>query len=140
MVFPLFEDIKSIRVMAVVVPQIVPPNHLNREFVVNTPDTSWVTDITYIRTWQGWLYLAVVFDLYSRKVIGWSIKSTLAKDIVLDALLMAVWRRRPNEPVIIHSDQGSQYSSGDWQKFCQKHNLVPSMYESSWKLLGQCCC
>ena len=52
-------------------PQIVPPNHLNREFVVNTPDTSWVTDITYIRTWQGWLYLAVVLDLYSRKVIGW---------------------------------------------------------------------
>lgn len=83
-------------------PQIVPPNHLNREFVVNTPDTfrndvSQVTDITYIRTWQGWLYLAVVLDLYSRKVIGWSMKPTLAKDIVLDALLMAVWRRRPNE-------------------------------------------
>ena len=108
-------------------PPIVPPNHLNREFAVSTPDTSWVTDITYIRTWQGWLYLAVVLDLYSRKVIGWSMKPTLAKDIVLDALLMAVWRRRPNEPVIIHSDQGSQYSSGDWQKFCQKHNLVPSM-------------
>lgn len=72
-------------------PQIVPPNHLNREFVVNMPDTSWVTDITYIRTWQGWLYLAVVLDLYSRKVIGWSMKSTLAKDIVLDALLMTVW-------------------------------------------------
>ena len=94
---------------------------------MSTPDTSWVTDITYIRTWQGWLYLAVVLDLYSRKVIGWSMKPTLAKDIVLDALLMAVWRRRPNEPVIIHSDQGSQYSSGDWQKFCQKHNLIPSM-------------
>jgi len=108
-------------------PQIVPPNHLNREFVVNTPNTSWVTDITYIRTWQGWLYLAVMLDLYSRKVIGWSMKPTLAKDIVLDALLMAVWRRRPDEPVIIHSDQGSQYSSGDWQKFCQKHNLIPSM-------------
>ena len=115
-------------------PQIVPLNHLNREFVVNTPDTSWVTDITYIRTWQGWLYLAVVLDLYSRKVIGWSMKPTLAKDIVLDALLMAVWRRRPNEPVIIHSDQGSQYSSGDWQKFCQKHNLIPSM---SRRGLGQ---
>lgn len=77
-------------------PQIVPPKHLNREFVVNTPDTlrndvSQMTDITYIRTWQGWLYPAVVLDLYSRKVIGWSMKSTLAKDIVLDALLMAVW-------------------------------------------------
>lgn len=113
-------------------PQIVPLNHLNRKFVVNTPNTfrndlSQVTDITYIRTWQGWLYLAVVLDLYSRKVIGWSMKPTLAKGIVLDALLMAVWRRRPNEPVIIHSDQGSQYSSGDWHKLCQKHNLVPSM-------------
>ena len=62
-----------------------------------------MTDITYIRTWQGWLYLAVVLDLYLRKVIGWSMKPTLAKDIVLDTLLMAVWRRRPNESVIIHS-------------------------------------
>lgn len=84
---------------------IVPPNHLNREFIVNTPDTlrnsvSQVTDITYIRTWQGWLYLAVVLDLYSRKVIGWSMKPTLAKDIVLDALLMEVWRRRASDPVI----------------------------------------
>ena len=108
-------------------PPIAMPNHLNREFAVNAPDTSWVTDITYIRTWQGWLYLAVVLDLYSRKVIGWSMKPTLAKDIAIDALLMAVWRRRPIKPVIIHSDQGSQYSSGDWQKFCQKHNLTPSM-------------
>jgi len=119
-------------------PQIVPPNHLNREFVVKTPDTlrnsvSQVTDIIYIRTWQGWLYLAVVLDLYSRKVIDWSMKPTLAKDIVLDALLMAVLRRRPNESVrFIHSlaqqcCSGSQYSSGDWQKFCQKYNLVPNM-------------
>jgi putative transposase len=113
MVLLLFEDIISIKAMVVVRPQIVPPNHLNREFVVNTLDTlrnsvSQVTDITYIRTWQGWLYLAVVLDLYSRKVIGWSMKPTLCKDIVLDALLMVVWRRRPNEPVIIHSDQGSQ--------------------------------
>lgn len=59
-----------------------------------------MTDITYIRTWQGWLYLAVVLDLYSRKVIDWSMKPTIAKDIVLDVLLMAIWRRRPNEPVI----------------------------------------
>ena len=72
-------------------PQIVPSKHLNRESVVNTPNTSWVTNITYIRTWQSWLYLAVVLDLYSRKVIGWSMKPTLAKDIVLHVLLMAVW-------------------------------------------------
>jgi putative transposase len=108
-------------------PSIVMPNHLNREFSVSMPDKAWVTDITYIRTWQGWLYLAVVLDLYSRKVIGWSMKPTLAKEIVLDALLMAIWRRRPEKSVIIHSDQGSQYSSGDWQKFCLKHNLEPSM-------------
>ena len=64
-----------------------------------------MTDITYIRTWQGWLYLAVVIDLYSRKVIGWSMKPTLAKEIVIDALLMAVWRRQPKGSVIVHSDR-----------------------------------
>ncbi|WP_394245669.1 IS3 family transposase [Vibrio astriarenae] len=108
-------------------PSIVVPNHLNRKFTTTQPDKAWVTDITYIRTWQGWLYLAVVLDLYSRKVVGWSMKPTLAKEIVLDALLMAVWRRKPQNSVIIHSDQGSQYSSSDWQKFCMKHHLEPSM-------------
>lgn len=108
-------------------PPIVMPNHLNQSFTVYAPDKAWVTDITYLRTWQGWLYLAVVLDLYSRKVIGWSMKPTLAKEIVIDALLMAVWRRRPTEPVIIHSDQGSQYSSRDWKMFCKKHGLVHSM-------------
>ena len=75
----------------------------------------------------GWLYLAVVMDLFSRKIIGWSMKSTLAKEIVLDALLMAVWRRLPKEEVIIHSDQGSQFSSDEWNRFCSEHNLVMSM-------------
>lgn len=75
------------------------PNRLGQQFVVDAPDKVWVTDITYIRTYQGWLYLAVVLDLFSRKVIGWSIKSTLAKEIVLDAILMAVWRRQPTQPV-----------------------------------------
>ena len=98
-------------------PSIIMPNRLNREFSVETPDKAWVTDLTCIRTWQGWLYLAVVLDLYSRKIVGWSMKPTLAKEIVQDALLMAIWRRRPTESVIIHSDQGSQYASGDWQKF-----------------------
>ncbi len=108
-------------------PSIISPNQLNREFTVDHPDRFWVTDITYIRTWQGWLYLAVVVDLYSRKVVGWSMKPTLAKDIVLDALLMAVWRRRPAERVLVHSDQGSQYSSDDWLRFCKANNLEPSM-------------
>jgi len=108
-------------------PAILIPNTLDRQFTVARPDVAWVTDITYIRTWQGWLYLAVVLDLYSRKVVGWSMKPTLAREIVLDALLMAVWRRKPSQQVLVHSDQGSQYGSDDWQRFCRQHNLVPSM-------------
>lgn len=108
-------------------PSLISSNQLNREFTVASPDRCWVTDITYLRTWQGWLYLAVVLDLYSRKVVGWSMKPTLAKEIVLDALLMAVWRRRPQQRVLVHSDQGSQYGSDDWLRFCKTNNLEPSM-------------
>lgn len=86
-----------------------------------------MTDITYIRTWQGWLYLAVVLDLYARKVVGWSMKPTLAKEFALDALLMAVWRRKPKHRVIVHSDQGSQYGSDDWKRFCLANQLEPSI-------------
>ncbi len=108
-------------------PSIIAPNRLQREFTVDTPDRAWVTDITYIRTWQGWLYLAVVLDLYSRKVVGWSMKPSLEKDLVVDAILMAVWRRRPKGNVMIHSDQGSQYGSDAWLRFCREHHLQPSM-------------
>ena len=108
-------------------PSIIAPNRLKREFTVDQPDRAWVTDITYLRTWQGWLYLAVVIDLHSRKVVGWSMKATLARELVLDALLMAIWRRKPNGRVIVHSDQGSQYGSDDWQRFCRSHGLEPSM-------------
>jgi len=108
-------------------PAVAAPNRLEQQFTIEKPDTAWVTDITYIRTYEGWLYLAVVMDLYSRKIIGWSMKSTLAKEIVLDALLMAVWRRSPKHEVIIHSDQGSQFSSDEWNRFCAEHKLVPSM-------------
>jgi len=108
-------------------PSIIAPNRLQREFTVEQPDTVWVTDITYIRTWQGWLYLAVVVDLYSRMVVGWSMKPTLARELVLDALIMAVWRRRPKSRVMIHSDQGSQYGSDDWLRFLKANNLEPSM-------------
>ena len=106
---------------------LVTPNHLQREFTVDQPDRIWVTDITYIRTWRGWLYLAAVMDLYSRKIVGWSIKPTLARELVLDAILMAVWRRKPKSQVLVHSDQGSQYGSDDWYRFCRDHNLKPSM-------------
>ena len=108
-------------------PAVAAPNRLQQQFTIDHPDSAWVTDITYIRTYQGWLYLAVVMDLYSRMVIGWSMKSTLAKEIVLDALLMAVWRRTPKQDVVIHSDQGSQYSSDEWNRFCKTHGLVTSM-------------
>ena len=108
-------------------PSIVAANMLNREFTVAEPDAAWVTDITYIRTWQGWLYLAVVIDLFSRRVVGWSMKPTLAREIVVDALMMAVWRRKPASKVLVHSDQGTQYGSDDWLRFCRSHNLQPSM-------------
>jgi putative transposase len=100
---------------------------VEREFTVADPDRVWVSDITYIRTWEGWLYLAAVMDLYSRKIVGWSIQSTLARDLVLDAILMAVWRRKPGRGLLIHSDQGSQYGSDDWHRFCKAHGLTPSM-------------
>ncbi len=105
----------------------IAPNRLNQQFTFSRANEAWVTDITYIRTWEGWLYLAVVIDLYSRKVVGWSMKATLAREVVLDALLMAVWKRKPKEEVIVHSDQGSQYGSDVWVRFCRAHNLTPSM-------------
>ena len=108
-------------------PSLIAPNTLNRAFTVERPDRVWVTDITYIRTWQGWLYLAVIVDLFARKVVGWSMKPTLARELVLDALLMAVWRRRPQDTVLVHSDQGTQYGSDDWLRFCKANHLEPSM-------------
>jgi putative transposase len=84
-----------------------------------------VTDIRYIRTHEGWLYLAVVVDLYSRWVVGWSLQSRIKKERVLDALLMVVRRRKPT--VTVHSDQGSQYTSHDWQNLLEAHRLQASM-------------
>jgi putative transposase len=108
------------------VPALLTPNTLQRGFTVQRPNHAWVTDITYVRTWEGWLYLAVVMDLYSRRIVGWSTKPTLAQDLVLDALLMAVRRRKPQH-TLIHSDQGSQFSSDAWRRFCRAHHLEPSM-------------
>ncbi|MBG0511091.1 IS3 family transposase [Agrobacterium sp. MOPV5] len=108
-------------------PSIVIDNTLDRQFDVAAPDKAWVTDITYIRTNEGFAYLAVVIDLYSRRVIGWSMQSRQTTDVVLQALLMAVWRRKPKEKVLVHSDQGSQFTSMDWASFLKHHNLVHSM-------------
>jgi putative transposase len=103
------------------------PNTLSREFTVSKPDQVWVTDFTYIRTYEGWLYVTVVIDLFSRRVIGWTMKSSPKTDLVLDALLMAVWRRKPRQKVLVHSDQGVQYTSNDWRTFLEDHNLEASM-------------
>ncbi|MDH8117818.1 IS3 family transposase [Escherichia coli] len=108
-------------------PSVVAPNRVQRQFTVARANQVWVTDITYIRTWQGWLYLAVVIDLFARNVVGWSMKPTLSRELALDALMMALWRRKPDGEVIVHSDQGSQYGSDDWQRFCRANNLAPSM-------------
>ena len=107
-------------------PAILIPNLLQRQFTVARPNKAWVTDITYIRTWQGWLYLAVVMDLFSRKIVGWSAGPTIHRELVLDAVLMAVRRRRPRDTVI-HSDQGTQYGSDAWRRFCRSNRLEPSM-------------
>jgi len=102
------------------------PNVLQRQFTVMRRNKAWVTDITYIRTWQGWLYLAVVIDLFSRKVIGWSAGPSIHRELVLNALMMAVRQRRPRG-TIIHSDQGTQYGSDSWRRFCHANHLEPSM-------------
>ncbi len=87
---------------------VASPNHVARQFKVSEPNKVWVTDISYIRTYEGWLYLAVVLDLFSRQVIGWSMKPRMCSDLAIDAMLMAVWRRKPQQQVMIHSRQSVQ--------------------------------
>lgn len=107
-------------------PAVLIPNLLQRQFTVSRPNKAWVTDITYIRTWQGWLYLAVVMDLFSRKIVGWSARPTIHRELVIESVMMAVRRRRPRG-TLIHSDQGTQYGSDAWRRFCRSHRLEPSM-------------
>jgi putative transposase len=102
------------------------PDLVERNFTVEAPDRLWVADITYIPTWTGFLYLAVVLDAYSRRVIGWSMATTLASELVLDALDMALLTRRP-KGVIHHSDQGSQYTSIEFGQRCRDAGVRPSM-------------
>lgn len=102
-------------------------NVLARAFTAAEPNRTWVTDITYIRTYEGFLYLAVVLDLFSRQVVGWATRPTQHTDLVLQALLAAVWRRKPEPGLLLHSDQGSQFTSEDWQSFLKSHGIVCSM-------------
>ena len=105
----------------------VSPNLLARRFAVVRPNTGWVTDMTYIWTPQGWLYLAVIIDLFSRRVMGWSMSERIDRKLALDALRMALAQRRPPRGLIHHSDRGSQYASGDYQQLLARHGLRGSM-------------
>jgi putative transposase len=102
------------------------PDLVERDFSAEGPDKLWVADITYIATWSGWLYLGVVIDVWSRRVVGWAMSTHLRTQLVLDALGMAIWQRRPQE-VIHHSDQGSQYTSLAFGKRCREAGVRPSM-------------
>lgn len=105
----------------------VAPNRLEQDFTASAPNQKWVADITYLWTGEGWLYLAVVLDLYSRFVVGWAMGERVTRDLVMNALTMAVWRRQPQAGLIVHSDRGSQYASNDYQKLLAQHGFLCSM-------------
>jgi putative transposase len=102
-------------------------NVLDREFFAHRPNRKWVADFTYIWTREGWLFVAAVLDLYSRRVVGWSMKAHMRSDLVTDALIMALWRRRPGVELLHHSDQGSQYTSEQFQALLNAHGIECSM-------------
>jgi putative transposase len=105
----------------------VAPNLLQQDFSATAPNQKWVGDITYLWTDEGWLYLAVVIDLYSRQVVGWAMSERMMAALACDALQMALWRRCQPRQVIVHSDRGSQYCSHDYQKLINNHELLCSM-------------
>lgn len=103
-------------------------NHLQRDFAADEPNVKWVTDITYIRTAEEhWLYLCVVVDLHSGIVVGWSMSHRQERQLVIQAVLMALWQREDRSPVILHSDRGCQFTSDEYQRFLKGHNLICSM-------------
>ena len=105
----------------------VAENILNRKFAPTVANKVWATDITYIWTLEGWSYLAIVMDLYSRRIVGWSIGSRMTKTLVLNALDMAFWQRKPASGLIHHSDRGSQYACKKYQKRLKQYKMIPSM-------------
>lgn len=102
-------------------------NILNRQFTMTQPNQAYASDITYIHTQEGWLYLAVVIDLFSRKVVGWSMSSRMTASLVCDALRMAIWQRKPGPGLIVHSDRGSQYASLEYRRLLKMHDCIGSM-------------
>jgi putative transposase len=107
--------------------QTVAPNQLNREFTVDVPDTVYVGDITYLLTGEGWLYLAVVLDLCSRAVVGWSMANHMRAELVNQALAMAICQRQPAAGLIMHTDRGSQYGADSYRQLLAQHGMQPSM-------------
>lgn len=103
------------------------PDLVRRDFAAPAPDRLWVADITYVPTWAGFLYLAVVLDAHSRRIVGWAMADHLRSELVIEALDMAVWRRRPTQSVVHHSDQGSQYTSLAFGRRLREAGLVSSM-------------
>lgn len=102
-------------------------NHLKRDFTALEPGTKWVTDITEIKTGEGKLYLCVVIDLYSKLVVGWSMHHRQDRRMVIQAIQMAIWQRQGDESVIVHSDRGTQFTSGEYQRFLKQNTLICSM-------------
>jgi transposase InsO family protein len=107
--------------------QTVAPNQLNREFTVSAPNTVYVGDITYLPTSEGWLYLAIVLDLYSRAVVGWSMATHMRVELVNQALSMALGQRHPAAGLIMHTDRGSQYGADRYRQLLTRHGIQPSM-------------
>jgi putative transposase len=105
----------------------VASNVLDRKFDVNAPNKVWTADISYVWTYEGWLYLAVVMDLYSRQIVGWAMKDRMKKQLAIDALAMAYWQRKPSKGLLHHSDRGSQYACHDYQKQLNSYGMGVSM-------------
>jgi len=106
---------------------LIAGNILDRDFTAAAPNQKWVADFTYIWTHEGWLFVAVVLDLYSRRVVGWAMQATMTAQLVTDAMLMAIWRRGPSASLLHHSDQGSQYSSEQFQRVLTELGVSCSM-------------
>jgi len=108
----------------------IAPNVLDRQFVAQRPNQKWIADFTYIWTAEGWLYVAAVIDLFSRRVVGWSMKAEMTAQLVTDALVMAIWRRGKPDALLHHSDQGSQYTSEQFQRLMAVNGVICSMSRS----------
>ncbi|MGZ2459826.1 IS3 family transposase [Rhizobium anhuiense] len=109
---------------------VIMPNVLDRQFVADRPNQKWVADFTYIWTAEGWPYVAAVIDVFSRRVVGWSMNANMTAQLVTDALIMAIWRRGKPDALLHHSDQGSQYTSEQFQRLMGDHGITCSMSRS----------